>query len=65
MLRLDSVDAYQRLRERVDVLPAQGPVIVATGPLTSALNGIGTAVGLYVLFELVFGLSLADGPLGF
>lgn len=34
-------------------------------PITAVVNGVGTAVGLYVIFELIFGLSLADGPLGF
>ncbi|ETX13142.1 membrane protein [Roseivivax halodurans JCM 10272] len=34
-------------------------------PLTAIFNGVGTSVGLFVLFELIFGLSLADGPLGF
>lgn len=34
-------------------------------PLSSLLNGLGTSVGLFVMFELVFGLSLADGPFGF
>ncbi|ETX29321.1 tripartite tricarboxylate transporter TctB family protein [Roseivivax isoporae] len=38
---------------------------LGAGPLTSLLNGVGTAVGLFVIFELIFGLSLADGPLGF
>ena len=38
---------------------------LGAGPLTAILNGIGTSVGLFVLFELIFGLSLADGPLGF
>lgn len=31
----------------------------------SLLNGVGTSIGLFVIFELIFGLSLADGPLGF
>lgn len=35
------------------------------GPVASLANGVGTSVGLYVIFELVFGLSLADGPFGF
>jgi len=34
-------------------------------PLEAVLTGVGTSVGLYVLFALVFGLSLAEGPLGF
>ena len=38
---------------------------LGAGPLTAILNGVGTSVGLFVLFELIFGLSLADGPLGF
>jgi putative tricarboxylic transport membrane protein len=31
----------------------------------SALSGIGISVGIYVLFHLVLGLSLAKGPWGF
>ena len=38
---------------------------LGAGPLTAILNGAGTSIGLFVLFELIFGLSLADGPLGF
>ncbi|WP_138470071.1 tripartite tricarboxylate transporter TctB family protein [Poseidonocella sp. HB161398] len=33
--------------------------------LLSAATGIGTSVGIYVIFHLVLGLSLARGPLGF
>ncbi|SES37526.1 putative tricarboxylic transport membrane protein [Tranquillimonas rosea] len=38
---------------------------LGAGPMASILNGIGTSIGLFVIFELLFGLSLADGPLGF
>ncbi len=31
----------------------------------SVLTGVGTSVGIYVVFHLVLGLSLARGPLGF
>lgn len=31
----------------------------------SAMTGVGTSVGIYVIFHLVLGLSLAKGPLGF
>ncbi|NHF74427.1 tripartite tricarboxylate transporter TctB family protein [Paracoccus xiamenensis] len=34
-------------------------------PIEAALVGIGTAVGIYAVFHLVLGLSLARGPLGF
>ncbi len=34
-------------------------------PLESVLIGVGTAVGIYVIFHLVLGLTLARGPLGF
>lgn len=34
-------------------------------PLESILIGIGTSVGIYVVFRLILGLSLARGPLGF
>ncbi|WP_172327343.1 tripartite tricarboxylate transporter TctB family protein [Mangrovicoccus sp. HB161399] len=33
--------------------------------LLAAATGIGTSVGIYVIFHLVLGLSLARGPLGF
>ncbi|WP_339115028.1 tripartite tricarboxylate transporter TctB family protein [Thioclava sp. GXIMD2076] len=33
--------------------------------LWAVLTGIGTSVGIYVIFHLVLGLSLARGPLGF
>lgn len=31
----------------------------------SVLTGVGTSVGIYVVFHLVLGLSLARGPFGF
>lgn len=34
-------------------------------PLMSLVTGICTAFGIYVVFHLVLGLSLAKGPLGF
>lgn len=34
-------------------------------PLESLLIGVATSVGIYVIFRLVLGLSLAKGPLGF
>ncbi|WP_170404640.1 tripartite tricarboxylate transporter TctB family protein [Ruegeria arenilitoris] len=38
---------------------------LGSGPFESVLVGIGTSVGIYVIFHLVLGLSLARGPLGF
>ena len=38
---------------------------LGTGLLWSALYGVLTAVGIYVIFHLILGLSLAEGPLGF
>ena len=34
-------------------------------PLESLIIGIGTSVGIYIIFPLVLGLSLARGPFGF
>lgn len=34
-------------------------------PLEAVLVGIGTSVGIFVIFKLILGLSLARGPLGF
>ena len=34
-------------------------------PVSAVIAGIGTAGGIYVIFHLVLGLSLARGPLGF
>lgn len=34
-------------------------------PLGGAIAGIGISLGIYVIFHLVLGLSLARGPLGF
>ncbi len=31
----------------------------------SVLTGVGTSIGIYVIFHLVLGLSLARGPFGF
>lgn len=38
---------------------------LGSGPLELVLVGVGTSVGIYVIFHLVLGLSLARGPLGF
>jgi putative tricarboxylic transport membrane protein len=38
---------------------------LGTRPLSALVTGIGTAVGIYVVFRLILGLSLAKGPLGF
>lgn len=38
---------------------------LGTRPLPSVLVGVLTSVGIYVVFHLVLGLSLAEGPLGF
>lgn len=34
-------------------------------PVSSLITGVATSVGIYVVFHLVLGLSLAKGPLGF
>ncbi|MFS4438346.1 tripartite tricarboxylate transporter TctB family protein [Paracoccaceae bacterium GXU_MW_L88] len=34
-------------------------------PLNSVIAGVSIAVGIYVIFHLILGLSLAEGPLGF
>ncbi|SHM37044.1 tripartite tricarboxylate transporter TctB family protein [Roseibium suaedae] len=34
-------------------------------PLGSVITGATTSVGIYVIFHLILGLSLAKGPLGF
>lgn len=38
---------------------------LGSGPVEAALTGLGTSVGIYVIFHLVLGLSLARGPFGF
>ncbi|PIW26008.1 MAG: tripartite tricarboxylate transporter TctB family protein [Rhodospirillales bacterium CG15_BIG_FIL_POST_REV_8_21_14_020_66_15] len=38
---------------------------LGTRPVASVISGIATALGIYVVFHLVLGLSLARGPLGF
>ena len=38
---------------------------LGSGPLESVVIGVGTSVGIYVIFRLVLGLSLARGPWGF
>lgn len=34
-------------------------------PLGALLTGVGTSAGLYLVFRVILGLSLARGPLGF
>lgn len=38
---------------------------LGSGLVGSLLTGVGTSLGIYVVFHLVLGLSLARGPLGF
>ena len=38
---------------------------LGTRPLWSLVLAAATAVGIYVIFRLILGLSLAQGPLGF
>ena len=38
---------------------------LGTAPLQSVLVGVLTSVGIYVVFHMVLGLSLAKGPFGF
>lgn len=38
---------------------------LGSSPLQSVVIGVGTSLGIYVIFRLVLGLSLAEGPLGF
>ncbi|WP_281996112.1 tripartite tricarboxylate transporter TctB family protein [Ruegeria faecimaris] len=38
---------------------------LGSGPIEAVVVGVGTSVGIYVIFHLVLGLSLARGPLGF
>lgn len=37
---------------------------LGSAPLWGAVSGIGISLGIYVVFHLVLGLSLARGPLG-
>ena len=38
---------------------------LGTAPLWSLVTGLGTSVGIYLVFHIVLGLNLAEGPLGF
>lgn len=38
---------------------------LGTQPLWALVTGVGTSAGIYVVFHLILGLSLAKGPLGF
>lgn len=38
---------------------------LGSSPVQSVIIGIATSLGIYVIFHLVLGLSLARGPLGF
>ncbi|MBB3713528.1 putative tricarboxylic transport membrane protein [Limimaricola variabilis] len=38
---------------------------LGTAPLPAVAVGVGTSVGIYVVFRLILGLSLAEGPFGF
>lgn len=38
---------------------------LGTKPLMALVTGVATSCGIYVVFHLILGLSLAKGPLGF
>ena len=38
---------------------------LGSAPLWSLVTGLATSVGIYVVFHLILGLSLAKGPFGF
>lgn len=38
---------------------------LGTAPIGAVITGVSTSFGIYVVFHLVLGLSLARGPLGF
>ncbi len=38
---------------------------LGTAPVQALIAGIGISVGIYVVFHLILGLSLAKGPFGF
>ncbi len=38
---------------------------LGTDPLRAAVAGVAIAIGIYVVFHLILGLSLAEGPFGF
>lgn len=38
---------------------------LGTAPLWAVVSGIATSLGIWVVFRLILGLSLARGPLGF
>lgn len=38
---------------------------LGSGAVASVVTGVGTSLGIYVVFHLLLGLSLARGPLGF
>lgn len=38
---------------------------LGTAPIWSLVVGVCTSVGIYVVFHLILGLALAEGPLGF
>ncbi len=38
---------------------------LGSGAVASVVTGVGTSLGIYIVFHLLLGLSLARGPLGF
>lgn len=38
---------------------------LGTPPLHAVISGVATSVGIYIVFNLILGLSLAEGPFGF
>jgi putative tricarboxylic transport membrane protein len=63
--------AYALLLKPIGFVPATTLAAAALGwrlgarPLWAIAGGAGIAFGIYVVFHLVLGLSLARGPLGF
>ena len=63
--------AYALLLKPLGFVPATTLGAAALGwrlgarPVWAMVSGVGIAVGIYVIFHLILGLSLAKGPLGF
>lgn len=70
-LAIAALVAYALLLKPIGFVPATTLAAAALGwrlgarPFWAIIGGAGIAVGIYVIFHLVLGLSLAKGPLGF
>ena len=65
MLKPDPDPEWPATGRMIEIAAAFLSWRLGAGPLQAAIAGVTISLGIYVVFHLILGLSLARGPLGF